>query len=59
MTNIQAMRKERNLRQIDLAKKLNVKRSRIAAWETGRTSPRPKMLLQIAKLFKCRMEDLL
>ena len=27
------MRKENNLRQIDLAQKLNVKRSRVAAWE--------------------------
>lgn len=47
------------MNQSDLAKKLNLSRTTITKWETGKTYPRIQMLPQIAKILKCTVQDLL
>lgn len=53
------MRIEANLRQEQAAEALNVDRSTVAKWETGKAKPRAEKLLAIAKLYKCPVAALL
>lgn len=57
--NIKQGRESKKLTQKELAEALNVKRSTVAMWETGKSMPRPDKLPTIAKLFECTIEDLL
>lgn len=59
MNKLKELRKGRNLTQKELAKLLGVDRSTIAQWERGENMPRTKMLIQIAKVFKCKVDTLL
>ena len=52
------MRTARNLSQADLAEQLAVSRQTVNAIETGRYDPSLPLAFAIAKLFKCRMEDM-
>jgi putative transcriptional regulator len=45
-------------RQIDLADRLGVSRQTINAIETGKYDPSLPLAFQIARLFKCRIEDI-
>lgn len=58
MINIKKYREKQGLLQKELAEKLNVKRTTITNWENGLTSPRVSLLPKIAKILKCKIDDL-
>ena len=52
------LRAERNMTQGELADALNVSRQTVNALETGRYDPSLPLAFALAKLFKCRIEDI-
>lgn len=56
---IKEFRIKHNLKQTDLANQLNVTRYAVAQWETDRTLPRAEILIQLSKIFKCKIDDLI
>jgi putative transcriptional regulator len=56
--NIRELRSEKGWSQADLADKLNVSRQTANAIETGRYDPSLPLAFALAKLFKCRVEDI-
>ena len=52
------LRAQRGMTQGDLADALNVSRQTVNALETGRYDPSLPLAFAIAKLFKCRIEDI-
>ena len=52
------LRAERGMTQGDLADRLNVSRQTVNALETGRYDPSLPLAFAIARLFKCRIEDI-
>ena len=59
MANISDLRKAAGLTQQQLADKMGVNRSTVAMWETGVNAPKTKMLLALAEVLGCSVEDLL
>lgn len=59
INRIKEFRLKNNLKQIELADKLNVTRYAVTQWETGRNLPRAEVLIQLSKIFKCKIEDLI
>jgi putative transcriptional regulator len=51
------LRAAQGLTQADLADALNVSRQTVNALETGRYDPSLPLAFAIARLFKCRIED--
>jgi putative transcriptional regulator len=51
------LRAERDMTQGDLADALNVSRQTVNALETGRYDPSLPLAFAIARLFKCKIED--
>lgn len=56
---IKLLREKNNLTQSALAKKLNVTRSSVNAWEMGISVPSTALLVDIAKLFHVSTDYLL
>jgi len=56
--NVRELRTEKGWSQADLADKLTVSRQTINAIETGRYDPSLPLAFALAKLFKCRVEDI-
>ena len=56
--SLKELRAERGWSQGDVADKLDVSRQTINALETGRYDPSLPLAFAIAKLFKCRIEDI-
>lgn len=56
---IQIKRKEKGLRQQELANICEVRQSTISMWETGKSRPRAKMLLRLAEVLGCTVDELL
>jgi putative transcriptional regulator len=52
------LRAQRGMTQADLADALNVSRQTVNALETGRYDPSLPLAFAIAKLFKCKIEDI-
>jgi putative transcriptional regulator len=52
------LRAERGWSQGDLADQLDVSRQTVNALETGRYDPSLPLAFALAKLFKCRIEDI-
>jgi putative transcriptional regulator len=52
------LRAEKGWSQSDLADRLAVSRQTVNALETGRYDPSLPLAFAIAKLFKCRIEDI-
>ena len=52
-------RAKRDLSQEEVAKILGVNRTAVAKWETGANSPRLDKLVELAKLFRCTVDELL
>lgn len=46
------------LRQVDVAKKLDVDQAAVSKWESGETKPLRKYQKKLAKLYKCTIEEL-
>lgn len=59
MNKIKEFRVNNNLLQKELAKKLNINRSTVAKWETGKAVPRTEKLKSLAKILNCSVIDLL
>ena len=55
---IVALRKERNISQGDLAKRLNVSRQAVSKWEQGLSSPDTVKLIQLAQILETEVEYL-
>ena len=55
---IQEARKHQNMTQEDLATKLNVSRSTIASWESGRNIPDVNSLIELSKVLKIPFSSL-
>lgn len=59
LNNFALIRKERKMLQEDVASALGVDRSSVAKWETGKAVPRATMLIKLADLFHCTVDELL
>ena len=56
--SVRELRAEKGWSQADLAEKLNVSRQTVNAIETGRYDPSLPLAFAIARLFKCKVEDI-
>lgn len=56
---IRELRKERNLKQIDLARELGIRQGTLSTWETGRYEPDNEMLQKIAEYFQVPVDYVL
>lgn len=56
--NIRRLRLKHQLKQADLAKKLNISRQSLSAYERGITLPDIYLLIEIAELFKISLDEL-
>ena len=56
---IKSLRIGKNMTQKELANLLKIDQSAIAQWETGRSSPDKKRLIELATILECTIEDLL
>ena len=54
---LRELRAKRGWSQADLADQLNVSRQTVNALETGRYDPSLPLAFQIARLFKCEIEE--
>lgn len=59
MINIKKIRELRKITQVELAQKLDVQQSAIAAWETGKSMPRADRFIKIAEVLDCTIDELL
>lgn len=59
MNPIREYRKKRRLSQEKLAEMVGVDRSNVAKWEAGVHKPRADMLILLAKVLQCSVDDLL
>jgi len=59
MISLVKIRMERRLTQKDLADLLNISRSTVAMWETGRSSPKRKDIKTIAKTLNISVDEIL
>lgn len=56
--NLRRLRKSKKLSQEDLAEKMQVSRQSISKWETGDAYPEMNNILELCKIFHCRINDL-
>ena len=59
MNAINAKRVAAGFKQEDVARELELDRSTVAKWETGRSKPRADALVKLARLFGCTVDELL
>lgn len=59
MNPIREYRKKRRLSQEKLAEMVGVDRSNVAKWEAGVHKPRADMLILLAKVLQCSVDELL
>lgn len=58
INRLEQLRKERGIKQEDLANALEVSRQTIGSLENGRYNPSIQLAFKIAKYFKLRIEDI-
>ena len=58
MVYVKKLRKQAGISQFELSEKIGVNRSTIAKWETGVSSPRAKIIPNVAKALECEVSDL-
>ncbi len=56
--NLKNLRKLKKLSQEELAEKIKVSRQSISKWETGEAYPEMNNLLELCKIFHCKINDL-
>lgn len=56
--NLRNLRKRKKLSQEDLAEKMKVSRQSVSKWETGDAYPEMNNILELCKIFHCRINDL-
>lgn len=56
--NIRNLRIKMGLTQSDVAKTFGITRAAVGRWETGKAQPRTELLMDLAYLYNCRIDDL-
>lgn len=56
--NLKKIRKSKKFSQEDLADRIGVTRQSVSKWETGEAYPEMNNILQLCKLFRCKINDL-
>ncbi len=56
--NLKNLRKSKKLSQEELAEKMKVSRQSVSKWETGDAYPEMNNILELCKIFHCRINDL-
>ena len=56
--NLRKLRKSKKLSQEDLAEKVNVSRQSVSKWENGESYPEMNNILELCKIFHCKINDL-
>lgn len=59
MTAIRRLREERGFSQQELAQALGVTQGAVSHWENGLRKPDIDDIVKIAKLFNCKVDDLI
>ena len=57
--NIRYFRKQKGYSQEQLARKLNIKQASVSNWESGKTQPDMKYLIELARIFETTTDALL
>lgn len=57
--NLKTIRKNKNMSQEQLAEKINVSRQSVSKWETGESYPEMNHILELCKIFHCKINDLI
>ena len=57
--DVRSIRVAQGLTQAELARALGVKRTTVTMWEIGASAPRPAMLLRLADVLGCTVDELL
>lgn len=57
--NLKNKRKENNLSQEEVAKKLNISRQSISKWETGTSYPDIENLIKLSELYNISLDELI
>lgn len=57
--SLKAQRKKAKLSQQELGNKLGISDAAVAQWESGKTMPTAKRLIEMANLFNCTVDELL
>ena len=57
--NLKQIRKSKKMSQEQLAEKINVSRQAVSKWENGETYPEMNNILELCKLFNCKLNDLI
>lgn len=56
--NLKALRKSKHMSQEELAERVNVSRQSVSKWENGEAYPEMNNILELCKIFQCRINDL-
>lgn len=56
--NMKRIREERKLKQDFVARKLNVRRQTLSAYECGRNTPNIYILMEISHIYKVTLDEL-
>ena len=56
---IRTLRRANNLTQFELAEKVGVHRTAVTMWETGKSFPTTKTLIELARVFKVPLDELI
>lgn len=56
--NLRKLRKSKKLSQEDLAEKMHVSRQSVSKWETSEAYPEMNNILELCRIFHCRINDL-
>ena len=56
--NLKSIRKSKKMSQEDLAERVNVSRQSVSKWETGEAYPEMNNILELCKIFNCKINDL-
>lgn len=56
--NLKRIRKDKKMSQEELAEKVNVSRQAVSKWETGEAYPEMNNILELCKIFNCKINDL-
>ena len=57
--NLKTIRKDKKMSQEQLAEKVNVSRQSVSKWETGEAYPEMNNILELCKIFNCKINDLI
>ena len=57
--NLRQIRKSKKMSQEQLAEKVNVSRQSVSKWETGEAYPEMNNILELCKIFNCKINELI